>query len=51
MGIIGELIHNMLHSSVTGFFGVSGICIFFVVIVSAALYRIQEAQKADEGHH
>ena len=51
MGIIGELIYNMLHSSVIGFLGVSGIVIFFVMIVSAAFYRIQELKKVEEEHN
>lgn len=51
MNIIVELIYNMLHSSVIGFLGVSGIVIFFAVIVSAAFYRIQEVKKLEEKHN
>ncbi len=48
MGIIGELIHNMLHSTVAGAIGVSAIFLYFLVIVVASIYRIKEGQNE---HH
>ena len=47
--VLLELIKNMLHSSVPGYFGVIGIFTFLGAIVVAAVYRIWEGQK--DGHH
>lgn len=46
MGVIGELLTNMYHSSAQGYLGVSLIYIYMVAIVGTALYRIKQ-----HGHH
>ncbi len=48
MNMIGELIHNMLHSTIPGAIGVSAIFLYFFVIVVASIYRIKEGQNE---HH
>lgn len=47
--MVGELIGNMLHSSVQGVIGVLGIFTYLAAIVAAALYRIKEGMN--EHHH
>lgn len=47
--MIGELIHNMGHSSTAGFVGVSLIFVYLAWILYMAIYRIEEGKK--EGHH
>ena len=44
-----ELLRDMARSTTEGFFGVTGIYIYFVVIVGAAIYRIKEGMR--EGNH
>jgi hypothetical protein len=47
--MVGELIGNMMHSTVQGFIGVIGIFTYLAAIVIAALYRIKEGMN--EHHH
>lgn len=47
--MLGELVGNMLHSTVAGVVGVTGIFIYLAAIVIAALYRIKESMQ-DEHH-
>ena len=47
--MVGELVGNMLHSTVAGVIGVSGIFIYLAAIVISALYRIKENMQDD--HH
>lgn len=47
--MIGELVSNMLHSTVAGFIGVTAIFVYLVAIVWAAMYRIQEGGHLE--HH
>ncbi len=49
MGVIGELIGNMGHSTTQGTIGVSLIFIYLAWIVVMALIRIEQGKK--EGHH
>ncbi|WP_162832163.1 hypothetical protein [Desulfonatronovibrio hydrogenovorans] len=44
-----ELLRDMFSSTTQGYFGVTGIYVYFVAIVAAAIYRIKEGMK--EGHH
>ncbi|WP_198146042.1 hypothetical protein [Desulfonatronovibrio magnus] len=44
-----ELFRDMMSSTTEGFFGVTGIYLYFVVMVAAAIYRIKEGMN--EGHH
>ena len=50
MYTLWELLQNMSHSTLEGFFGVGGIFVFFIAIVCAAAYRIKE-QMDEEEHH
>lgn len=45
--IVFELIENMLHSTIEGLVGVTGIFIFLTAIVLAAIYRIWENTQED----
>jgi len=47
--MIGELLSNMLHSTVSGFFGVTAIFVYMVAIAWAAIYRINEGGHLE--HH
>ncbi|MFW5731221.1 MAG: hypothetical protein ACOCV7_06185 [Desulfonatronovibrionaceae bacterium] len=47
--MLGELLKDMFSSTTQGYFGVTGIYLYFVVIVVAAIYRIREGMKDD--HH
>lgn len=47
VGIVFELIENMLHSTIEGFVGVTGIFIYLTAIVAAAIYRIYENIQED----
>ena len=47
--MLGELFGNMLHSSIEGFIGVTGIFAYLAAIVISALYRIKEGMN--EHHH
>lgn len=47
--ILAELFKDMSHSTIQGFFGVSGIFLFMAAIVAAAIYRIEEGKK--HSHH
>ncbi|MDY0275891.1 MAG: hypothetical protein RBR42_10740 [Desulfomicrobium sp.] len=49
IGIVYELIENMLHSTIEGFVGVTGIFTYLAAIVAAAIYRIWE--NIQEDHH
>ena len=49
MNILSELFQDASHSTIQGMFGVTGIFVYFCVIVGAALYRINELKKSD--HH
>jgi hypothetical protein len=46
--MIMELVTNAMHSTPQGFFGVTLIGVYFVVIVATAAYRIY---KADHMQH
>ena len=46
--MLGELFGNMMHSTVQGFIGVTGIFAYLAAIVIAALYRIKEGMNE---HH
>jgi hypothetical protein len=50
MDLVITLISNTLESSKLGLFGVTGIAVYFVAILAAALYRIRE-QYLEEGQH
>ncbi len=43
-----ELLQNMSHSTLSGMIGVSGIVLFFLALVGAAVYRIREQQEQDD---
>lgn len=47
--MLGELFGNMMHSTVQGFIGVTGIFLYLGAIVAAAMYRIKEGMN--EHHH
>ncbi len=47
--MVTELFENMMHSTPQGFVGVGLIFFYFVVIVSAAFYRIKKGEHLD--HH
>jgi putative effector of murein hydrolase LrgA (UPF0299 family) len=47
--MIGELVTNMLHSTVPGFIGVTVIFVYLAAIVWAAMYRIKEGGHLE--HH
>lgn len=47
--MLGELFGNMLHSTVQGFIGVTGIFVYLAAIVISACYRIRENMQ-DEHH-
>ncbi|MDI3492390.1 MAG: hypothetical protein PWP17_272 [Desulfomicrobiaceae bacterium] len=47
--MIGELVTNMLHSTVPGFIGVTVIFVYLATIVWAAMYRIKEGGHLE--HH
>lgn len=47
IAIVFELVENMLHSTVEGLVGVSGIFIYLAAIVIAAVYRIWENIQED----
>lgn len=49
MGVIGELMSNMAHSTTQGTIGVSLIFIYMAWIVIMAVIRIQQGKKED--HH
>ena len=49
MGVIGELLNGMTHSTTQGTIGVSLIFIYLTWIVITALIRIQQGKK--EEHH
>ena len=49
MSIVSELVTNMGHSTEQGFFGVTAIYIYGVIIVTAAFIRIRQFMKED--HH
>ena len=46
--MVGELVGNMMHSTVQGFIGVTVIFIYLAAIVLAAAYRIKEGMNE---HH
>lgn len=48
MSVVSELITNMGHSTEQGFFGVSAIYIYMVIILAAAFYRIRKMARE---HH
>ena len=50
MHTIMELIQNMSHSSLQGGLGVTGILVFFALLVGAGLFRAKEMQEQDKGH-
>ena len=43
-----DLISGMSHSTIQGFVGVTGIVVFFGIIVLTAVYRIKEQMDQDE---
>lgn len=46
-----ELIHNMTHSTIQGFFGVVGIFTFLALMVGSGIYRVkQELAKENKKH-
>lgn len=47
--MLAELWSNMMHSTPQGFVGVGLIGVYFVVIVSVALYRVKKGDHLD--HH
>jgi hypothetical protein len=49
MSVVSELVTNMGHSTEQGFFGVTAIYVYMVIIVAAAFYRIRQFCKED--HH
>lgn len=49
MSIVSELVTNMGHSTEQGFFGVTAIYIYMVIIVTAALIKVRQNIKSD--HH
>lgn len=49
MSMVSELVTNMGHSTDQGFFGVTAIYVYMVIIVVAAFVRIRQSLKHD--HH
>lgn len=45
-----ELLRDMFSSTTQGYFGVTGIYIYFIVIVSAAIFRIKEGMREGDHH-
>lgn len=45
-----ELLRDMFSSTTQGYFGVTGIYIYFVAIVCAAVYRIKEGMRQGDHH-
>ncbi|MCA1743166.1 MAG: hypothetical protein ABR542_00680 [Desulfonatronovibrio sp.] len=45
-----ELLRDMFSSTTPGYFGVTGIFIYFVAIVGAAIYRIKEGMRQGDHH-
>lgn len=46
--MITELISNAMHSSAQGFVGVGCIFVYFVVMISAIIYRVKRGEHV---HH
>ncbi len=46
-----ELIHNMSHSTIQGFFGVVGILTFLALMVGSGIYRVKQELKKEQEHH
>ena len=49
METLTELWNNMMHSTLRGFLGVTGIYTYMALIVVTALYRIKKGDHL--GHH
>ncbi|MDQ7033208.1 MAG: hypothetical protein Q9M37_10925 [Desulfonauticus sp.] len=45
-----ELLHNMSQSSVQGMFGVAGIFLYFIAIISVSCYRIKQNLEEEKRH-
>lgn len=45
---MGELIHNVMHSTPQGFVGVGLIFFYFIVMIMAIIHRIK---KGEHVHH
>ncbi len=50
MYTIWELISNAAQSTIQGFIGVSGIFIFFALIVGVSLYRVKQFLDQEDQH-
>ncbi|MFP4085030.1 MAG: hypothetical protein ACLFP9_09340 [Desulfonatronovibrio sp.] len=45
-----DLLKDMFSSTTQGYFGVTGIYLYFVAIVVAAIYRIKQGMKEGDHH-
>ncbi|GAB6888138.1 hypothetical protein JCM13304A_16360 [Desulfothermus okinawensis JCM 13304] len=45
-----ELIKNMSHSTIQGFFGVVGIFVFLITMVGSGIYRVKQQLEKDKSH-
>jgi len=45
-----ELLENMSHSTIQGFFGVLGIIIFLITMVGSGIYRVKQQLEKENSH-